>query len=75
MTRIEMSLYEYEGMKSKIKNLEGYVVALEKKANLYKSKYENLFNLLDEIGDMPILPRIFGWKSVLKKINNFRLNG
>ena len=68
MARIEISLEEFDAMKQKIHNLEESSIAYSKELELCKFKYNEI---LEEINSLPVFSRIFGWKKVLEKINNF----
>ena len=68
MSRIEISMMEYNALKEKVKNLERSLVDTNDEKLLYKGKYDEMRILVDEIKDMPLLERIFGWKKVVEQI-------
>ena len=68
MSRIEIPMSEYKGMKEKIESLEKSLVESNKKAELYEQKYDNIQIELENILETGILTRMFGWRRALSKL-------
>ena len=66
MSRIEIPIAEYQGMKNKIKNLEDALNSVSKEAAVNKEVIEQLKTLIADLEHEPFLGRLFRWKSVTK---------
>ena len=67
--RIELSMKEYQGMNSKIKNLENALNSVSKEAATSKEKLEQLKTLVADLEKEGFLNRLFGWKKI---VNSFK---
>jgi polyhydroxyalkanoate synthesis regulator phasin len=67
--RIELSMKEYQGMNSKIKNLENALNSVSKEAAASKEKLEQLKTLVADLEKEGFLNRLFGWKKI---VNSFK---
>lgn len=65
MSRIEIPMKEYNGLKSKIKSLEQTLVDVSKEASVYKEKLNILESLVMDLENEKILSRIFSWKNIV----------
>ena len=65
MSRIEMSLSEYNTLKDKIKALEG---ALN---DVSKGKVYDIQSLVIDLKNASFMERVFHWKDVTKPFNKF----
>ena len=64
MAKIEMELSEYQGMKTKIKNLESALNSVSKEAAVNKEVIEQAKTLVEDLQDEGIIDRIFSWKQI-----------
>jgi chromosome segregation ATPase len=64
--RIELNMKEYQGMNSKIKNLENALNSVSKEAAVNKEKIEQLKALVADLENEGFLNRLFGWKKIIK---------
>lgn len=63
MSRIELELSEYQGMRNKIKNLESALNSVSKEAALNKEKIEKAKALFEDLKSESFFTRLFKWKS------------
>ena len=66
MSRIEIPMTEYNGLKNKIKQLESTLVDVSKEASTYKEKLGILEGLVIDLDSEKLVDRIFSWKSIIK---------
>ena len=66
MSRIEIPISEYQGMKTKIKNLENALNSVSKEAAVNKEYIEQIKALIADLEEESFLGRLFRWKSVTK---------
>lgn len=65
MSRIEIPMKEYNGLKNKIKSLEQTLVDVSKETAVYKEKLSILESLVMDLESEKILSRIFSWKNIV----------
>jgi len=65
MSRIEIPMKEYNGLKNKIKSLEQTLVDVSKETALYKEKLSILESIVMDLEDEGVLNRIFSWKNIV----------
>jgi archaellum component FlaC len=65
MSRIEIPMEEYNGLKNKIKSLEQTLVDVSKETAIYKEKLSILESLVMDLESEKILSRIFSWKNIV----------
>ena len=65
MSRIEIPMKEYNGLKSNIKSLEQTLIDVSKEASVYKEKLNILESLVMDLENEKILSRIFSWKNIV----------
>lgn len=70
MSRIEMSIEEYQDMKNKIKRLEDALNLVSKDAATYKEKIEKAKALLIDLENEGLINRLFAWKNIFKPLKN-----
>lgn len=66
MSRIEIPMSEYNGLKNKIKQLESTIVDVSKEASTYKEKLGILEGLVIDLDNEKLVDRLFSWKSIVK---------
>ena len=66
MSRIEIPMTEYNGLKNKIKQLESTLVDVSKEASTYKEKLGILEGLVIDLDSEKLVDRLFSWKSIIK---------
>ena len=66
MSRIEIPMTEYNGLKNKIKQLESTIVDVSKEASTYKEKLGILEGLVIDLESEKLVDRLFSWKSIVK---------
>lgn len=66
MSRIEIPMTEYNGLKNKIKQLESTLVDVSKEASTYKEKLGILEGLVIDLDNEKLVDRLFSWKSIVK---------
>ena len=66
MSRIEIPMSEYNGLKNKIKQLESTIVDVSKEASTYKEKLGILEGLVIDLDSEKLVDRLFSWKSIVK---------
>lgn len=62
MARIEISLSEYNSLKSRIKTLEENIIGISKEASGYKEKLDKVEALVGDMDGIGLFERIFNWK-------------
>ena len=65
MSRIEIPMKEYNGLKNKIKSLEQTLVDVSKETAIYKEKLSILESLVMDLENEKIFSRIFSWKNIV----------
>ena len=76
MSRIEIPMTEYNGLKNKIKQLESTLVDVSKEASTYKEKLGILEGLVIDLDNEKLVDRLFSWKSIVKPFKDvFKKNG
>lgn len=70
MSRIEMSIEEYQDMKNKIKRLEDALNLVSKEAAEYKEKIEKAKALVVDLENEGLINRLFAWKNIFKPLKN-----
>ena len=70
MGRIEISLEEYQGLKSKIKDLEKKYYDTYNKLVSYEKKIKNIKEISEDLYDEPIGDRVFRWKKITEPLKN-----
>lgn len=76
MSRIEIPMTEYNGLKNKIKQLESTLVDVSKEASTYKEKLGILEGLVIDLDSEKLVDRLFSWKSIIKPFKDvFKKNG
>jgi hypothetical protein len=76
MSRIEIPISEYQGMKSKIRDLENALNSVSKEAATNKEIVEQAKALVVDLENEPFLIRLFHWKSVIEPFKDlFKLDG
>lgn len=76
MSRIEIPMTEYNGLKNKIKQLESTLVDVSKEASTYKEKLGILEGLVIDLDNEKLVDRLFNWKSIVKPFKDvFKKNG
>ena len=74
--RIELDMKEYQGMNSKIKNLEDALNSVSKEAAVNKEKLEQVKALVADLENEGFLNRLFRWKTVIRSFKElFDTNG
>lgn len=66
MSRIEIPMTEYNGLKNRIKQLESTLVDVSKEASTYKEKLGILEGLVIDLDSEKLVDRLFSWKSIVK---------
>ena len=66
MSRIEIPMTEYNGLKNRIKQLESTLVDVSKEASTYKEKLGILEGLVIDLDNEKLVDRLFSWKSIVK---------
>lgn len=76
MSRIEIPISEYQGMKSKIRDLENALNSVSQEAATNKEIIEQAKTLVVDLENEPFLIRLFHWKSVIEPFKDlFKLDG
>lgn len=70
MSRIEIPMEEYNGMKEKIESLEKSWADSKKQIEIYNERVNNLQEMLDNVTEASLFDRVFGWKKLLKEITD-----
>jgi hypothetical protein len=66
MAKIELDMKEYQGMISKIKNLESALNSISTEAAENKETIEKLKALVFDLKNEKFLGRLFRWKSIIE---------
>lgn len=66
--RIEIDITEYQGMKSKISNLESALNSVSTEAASYKEKIEQAKALVEDLENETFVNRLFKWKNAIEPI-------
>lgn len=75
MARIEIDITEYQGMKSKIRDLENALNSVSKEAAANKEIIEKAKALVSDLKEETFFERLFRWKSVIEPFKElFKLN-
>lgn len=64
MAKIEIELSEYQGMKTKIRNLESALNSVSKEAAANKEIVEQAKALVEDLQGESLIDRIFSWKQI-----------
>ena len=64
MAKIEIELSEYQGMKTKIRNLETALNSVSKEAAVNKEIVEQAKALVEDLQGESLIDRIFSWKQI-----------
>ena len=70
MSRIEIPMTEYKGMKEKIESLQKSWADSKKQIEVYNERVNNLQEMLDNIAEASLFARVFGWKKLFKEITD-----
>jgi chromosome segregation ATPase len=70
MSRIEIPMEEYQGLKDKIKSLESSLIEEKNQISIYKQKFNEAKELFDDLKSEGFINRLFNWKRVIKPFNN-----
>lgn len=70
MSRIELELSEYQGMKTKIRNLESALNSVSQEAAINKEKIEQAKALIEDLESESFINRIFKWKTIIVPLRN-----
>ena len=76
MSRIDIDMKEYQGMRDKIKNLESALNTVSQEAATNKEIIEKAKALVEDLQGEGLINRMFGWKNViypLKKLFNGKI--
>lgn len=68
MSRIEIPMDEYQGMKSRIEELEKDLASKDKEIEILKDKCLTVETQLEDIASLSLVERIFSWGSNIKAI-------
>lgn len=74
MSRIEISMSEYDSLKDRIKELELELIDVTKEVTLCSERYDEAKFLIENLENESLFNRVFKWKSVIKPIIEL-LNG
>ena len=74
MARIEISMEEYQGMRSKIERLESALGSVSQESARNKELIEEVKAMVEDLEEEPLYGRIFMWKKVVKSFKDV-LNG
>lgn len=66
---------EYNGLKTKIKQLEDTLADVSKEASAYKEKLGVLEGMVMDFGNENLLDRMFYWKNIIKPFKELFTNG
>lgn len=76
MARIEVDMTEYQGMKTKIRNLENALNSVSKEAAVNKETLEKFKALVADLEEEAFFDRLFRWKSIVEPFKDLiELNG
>lgn len=66
MSKIEISLAEYNGLKDKIKSLEEKLVDMSKEIKIYKNRMDDYNDFIADLEQESLINRVFHWKNIFK---------
>ena len=75
MSRIEISMEEYQGKKAKIKNLENALNSVSKEAAANKETIEKIKALVSDLENETWINRLCSWKKLIKPFKDILENG
>lgn len=70
MSRIDIDMKEYQGMRNKIKNLESALNSVSTEAAINKELLEKARALVIDLDGEGFLNRLFSWSSVTKPLKD-----
>lgn len=70
MSRIELELSEYQGMRTKIKNLESALNSVSQEAATNKEIIEQAKALVEDLENENIINRLFKWKDIITPLRS-----
>ena len=70
MSRIEIPMEEYQGLKDKVKSLESSLIEEKNQTSIYKQKFNEAKELFDDLKSEGLINRLFNWKRVIKPFNS-----
>jgi len=70
MSRIDLDMKEYQGMRDKIKNLESALNSVSTEAAINKELLEKARALIVDLDREGFLNRLFNWSSVTKPLKD-----
>ena len=70
MSRIDIGMKEYQGMRDKIKNLESALNSVSTEAAINKELLEKARALVVDLDGEGFLNRLFSWSSVTKPLKD-----
>lgn len=70
MSRIDIDMKEYQGMRNKIKNLESALNSVSTEAAINKELLEKARALVVDLDGEGFLNRLFSWSSVTKPLKD-----
>jgi uncharacterized protein YigA (DUF484 family) len=70
MSRIDIDMKEYQGMRDKIKNLESALNSVSTEAAINKELLEKARALVVDLDGEGFLNRLFSWSSVTKPLKD-----
>lgn len=68
MSRIEIPLSEYNGLKKKVKDLEKALNDVSNEASLYKEKLGTVESAVLDLEGEGLVNRIFSWGNIIKPL-------
>ena len=68
MSRIEIPLDEYKGMKEKIESLEKALASKNDELTIVKNQKMILLDEIDDFTSLSLYERVFRWKSSIQEI-------
>ena len=68
MSRIEIPLSEYNGLKKKVKDLEKALNDVSNEASLYKEKLGTVESAVLDLEGEGLVNRIFSWKNTIEPL-------
>ena len=66
--RIEIPMEEYNGMRERVRELETTVVSKDKEIEALKDKLLGIQNDIDDIAELTLFERMFGWNKNVERI-------
>ena len=74
MSRIEITIEEYQGMRNKIKNLESSLNSVSQEAASNKEKIEQAKALVEDLQNESFINRLFNWKDITTPLKELFAN-